>query len=148
MAQEGAKMAIWRAKTGQEAAQDGHPEPPWELSWVSLEVLGAIFCCEARSIISNNPITFFILFGVYGGPVGSSWKPSWAVLAPSWPILGDLGLSLGFLGRSCLPVSILVTNPNDHLFRGVISLASTNWGGLPRVGQLVGQLSFEKVCVT
>jgi len=83
----------------------------------------------------------YSVFNDFWGSGGSGWRLLGA-------ILGDLGLSSGYLGRSCLPVSTLVTNANDHLFRGVISLAITKFSGMSRVGQLVGQLSFEKVCVT
>ena len=108
--------------------------PKWPSGGLLGSYLGDFSRAWARSLLKSPKYKIEQPYNVFGGfwglwgPVGSSWRPSWAVLAPSWLILGDLGLGLGFLGRSCLPVSILVTNPNDRFFRGVIHRQAQNGG--------------------
>ena len=102
MAARWAKMASRCGQDGPSWSQDG---PRWGLaghlgaSWGGiLGIFGSLWgdlCQKGRSVKSNNPTTFVADFGVCGGLVASSWRPSCAILARSRAILGDFGVKLG-----------------------------------------------------
>ena len=95
MAQERAKIALLESQDGPRGSQDGHLEALWGAILGIFRDLGSDLCREARSIKSNNPTTFLVDFGVHGGPVGGSWRPSRAILASSWTMFADVSVKLG-----------------------------------------------------
>ena len=87
-------FAAKRRQDGPRGSQDSHLEALWGAILGIFRRLGSDLCRNAPSIKSNNPTTFLVDFGVQGGPVGGSWRPSWPILASSWAMLADVGVKL------------------------------------------------------
>ena len=99
MAQEGAKMAIWSAKMAQEGAKMAIWRPFGSYLWHFSRSWERSLRRSPKYKIEHP----YNVFGDFLGPGGSGWRLLEA-------ILGDLGLKLGSLGRSCLPVGAILVD--------------------------------------